>query len=163
MLDLNKVAKTVARLEKSPKFMRTWVLSKAFGTMIPYAGRSKVIVQQLTASQSKISIKNQRKVQNHIGSIHATAIAIAAESATGYLVAMNVPDSSVPVIKTLKVDYEKRCKGDITAVATLTEAQREQIRTQEKGEVSVAVTITDGEDKQPVQCEMIWAWTPKRR
>ncbi|MDN3647538.1 DUF4442 domain-containing protein [Reinekea marina] len=163
MTQLNKVSKTVARLEKAPKFMRTWVLSTAFGTMIPYAGRSKVRVEKLTHSQSVITIKNKRSVQNHIGSIHATAIAIAAESATGYLVAMNVPDSSVPVIKTLKVDYEKRCKGNITAEAHLTDAQREQIKTQEKGEVTVPVTIIDGENKQPVQCEMIWAWTPKRR
>ena len=159
----NKVASIVSTLKKSPTFMQSWVLSKAFSFMIPYAGRSKVRIEQLTHEKSVITIKNRRKVQNHIGSIHATAIAIAAESATGYLVAMNVPDTSVPVIKTLKVDYEKRCKGNIRAVATLTEAQRESMRTQEKGEVNVAVTITDAENKEPVQCEMIWAWTPKRR
>ncbi|MFQ3229544.1 DUF4442 domain-containing protein [Reinekea sp.] len=163
MSKLNRVARIVSKLKKSPEFMHSWVLSTAFGYMIPYAGRTKVRIEQLTDSKSIITIKNRRKVQNHIGSIHATAIAIAAESATGYLVAMNVPDSSVPVIKTLKVDYEKRCKGNIKAVATLTEEQRDQIRTQEKGELAVAVTITDSENKEPVQCEMVWAWTAKRR
>jgi acyl-coenzyme A thioesterase PaaI-like protein len=157
------VASIVARLKKSPEFMHSWLLSTAFGLMIPYAGRSKVRIQRLTAKQSIITIKNRRSVQNHIGGIHATAMAIAAESATGYLVGMNVSDACVPVIKTLKVDYEKRCKGSIKAVAELSDAQLEQIKTQEKGEVTVSVVITDEENKEPVQCEMIWAWTPKRR
>ena len=163
MNQLNKVARIVANLKKSPAFMHNWVLSAAFGFMIPYAGRTKVRIEHLTEEKSIITIKNRRKVQNHIGSIHATAIAIAAESATGYLVAMNVPDTSVPVIKTLKVDYEKRCKGNIRAVATLSETERELIRTQEKGELTVTVTVTDSENKEPVTCEMVWAWTPKRR
>ena len=76
---------------------------------------------------------------------------------------MNIPDSSIPVIKTIKADYVKRAKGDMKAVASLTKAQISAMQTQEKGETSVKVTVTDAEGKEPILMEMIWAWTPKKR
>ena len=76
---------------------------------------------------------------------------------------MNIPDSAVPVIKTIKADYVKRAKGDMKAVASLTTAQKTAMQTQEKGEEVVKVTVTDAEGKEPILMEMIWAWTPKRR
>ena len=82
---------------------------------------------------------------------------------TGYVVGMNIPDTSVPVIKTIKADYTKRSKGDMKAVATLTKSQISAMHANEKGETSVKVTVTDGEGKEPIIVEMVWAWTPKKR
>jgi len=67
------------------------------------------------------------------------------------------------VIKTIKAEYVKRAKGDMKAIATLTKAQLHEMHSQEKGETSVKVTVTDGEGKEPIIMEMIWAWTPKKR
>ena len=63
----------------------------------------------------------------------------------------------------LKVEFKKRAKGDLRAEATLTPEQVALIRGTEKGEVHVAVKVTDEAGVEPVICEMIWAWTPKRR
>ncbi len=57
--------------------------------------------------------------------------------------ALNVPDDKLPLIKSLKVDYLKRATGSLRAVASLTPEQIQTIHTQEKGEVLVAVTVTD--------------------
>ena len=46
------------------------------------------------------------------------------------------------------------------AVATLSEEQRELIRSTTKGEVTVAVTVTDESGNQPIECEFVWAWIP---
>jgi len=51
----------------------------------------------------------------------------------------------------------------MTVQAHLTDEQRERMRTEEKGDVSVPVTINDSEGKEPIEIEMVWAWTPKRR
>jgi hypothetical protein len=48
-------------------------------------------------------------------------------------------------------------------VATLSAEDRERMRTAEKGEVTVAVVVTDEANAEPIHCTMIWAWTPKRR
>lgn len=37
------------------------------------------------------------------------------------------------------------------------------MRSQDKGEVTVPVVITDESGQQPIQAEMIWAWVPKQR
>ena len=67
------------------------------------------------------------------------------------------------MIKTLRVDYKKRAKGGLRAVATLTDEQIQRMKSESKGEVRVAVTVTDESGREPIECEMIWAWTPKRR
>ena len=64
--------------------------------------------------------------------IHAAAMALLAESASGFLVGMNVPDDKLPLIKTMKIDYLKRAQGDLTAIATLEAGQIEQIRQQDR-------------------------------
>jgi hypothetical protein len=69
----------------------------------------------------------------------------------------------MPLIKSLKLDYKKLAKGDMKAVATLTDEQRQKILTEPKGEVLVPVVITDATGNSPVEAEMLWAWVPKKR
>jgi len=159
----NKMNKIVSNINKLPLFLRAKALSTLFGKMVKFTGTAGTKVELLTNEQAVITLKNKKSVQNHIGSVHAVACILIAESASGYVVGMNIPDSSVPVIKTIKADYVKRAKGDMKAVATLSKPQIKQMQTLEKGETKVKVIITDGEDKEPVVMEMIWAWTPKKR
>ena len=159
----NKMNGIVSKINSLPDFVRVKALSTFFGTFVKFTGTTGIKIEELTDKNAVITLKNKKSVQNHIGSVHAVASILIAESATGYLIGMNVPDSSVPVIKTIKADYVKRAKGDMKAVASLTNKQVEQIRTQEKGETVVKVTVTDADGKEPILMEMVWAWTPKKR
>ena len=159
----NKATKTIGKLNGLPQPLRSYALSFAVGTVVKFFGTAGVRIKELTHSRGEFTLSNTTKVQNHIGGIHAAAMALLAESASGLVVYMNVPASNVPVIKTLKVDYEKRTQGAMTAVATLTPEQINEIRTTEKGEVLVEVHVTDESGREPISCEMLWAWTPKRR
>ena len=159
----NKLNKIVSNINSLPPFLRSKALSAFFGKMVKFTGTTGIKVEELTDSQAVISLKNKKAAQNHIGSVHAVASVLIAESATGYLVGMNIPDTSVPVIKTIKADYVKRAKGDMKAVASLTKKQISDMKKLEKGETAVKVKVTDGEDKEPILMEMIWAWTPKKR
>ncbi|OUS32144.1 DUF4442 domain-containing protein [Gammaproteobacteria bacterium 45_16_T64] len=163
MAEKNVLNRIISKLNALPESVRGHAISAVIGRTVRYAGTSNIYIEKLTTTESIMRLKNKKKVQNHIGSIHAAAMGLLAESATGLLVGMNVPDNAVPVIKTLHVDYEKRCKGDIKAVARLTKEQIEQITTTEKGEVSVDITVTDETGNEHISCEMIWAWVPKVR
>jgi len=160
---VNKLARIVDNLSKLPAGMDMAAISFAVGKLVKFAGTSGVEFVTLTSSTVHVRVRNRKKVQNHIGSVHAAAMALLAETATGIVVGMNVPDDRTPVIKTLKVDYLKRAKGDMEAIATLTPEDIERIRTTEKGDIVVPVKVTDGEGKEPITCEMTWAWVPKRR
>ncbi|RDX36309.1 DUF4442 domain-containing protein [Kangiella sp. HD9-110m-PIT-SAG07] len=159
----NRLARLVKKIEGYPSFLRGPLLNFALRKTVKLVGTAKVEVMQLTKTESEFRLKNRTKVQNHIGTIHAAGMALIAETATGMVVGMNVPDDKVPVIKTLKVDFLKRAKGDLVAKAYLTDSQIQDILTLDKGEVEVAVSVTDEEGKEPISCQMVWAWTPKRR
>ena len=106
---------------------------------------------------------NKNKVQNHIGQIHAAATTLLAETASGMAVGMNIPDDKLPLMKNLTVKFIKRSQGQQRAIASLTNDQIKQIRETEKGEVNVAVKVTDETEDEVVIVEMIWAWVLKKR
>lgn len=163
MSEQNVLNRIISKLNALPESVRGHAITAVIGRTVRYAGTSNIFIEKLTTTESIMRLKNKKKVQNHIGSIHAAAMALLAESATGLLVGMNVPDSAVPVIKTLHVDYLKRCQGDIKAVARLSPEQIKEITTTDKGEVSVEITVTDERGTEHISCEMVWAWVPKVR
>ncbi len=159
----NRLARVLARFDLLPKPLRRRMVTLFMGRMVPYVSTSDVQIEELTAERCVVSIPNHRQVRNHIGGIHAAAMALVGETATGFVVAMNVPDTHVPVIKTLKVDYKKRLKGGLRVEAWLTEEQRDRIRAEDKGDVTVSVRATDDAGQEPILYEMVWAWIPKQR
>ncbi len=163
MAKKNKLNTIVSQINSLPDFLSAKALTTLFARSVKFTGTAGIKVEALTERSATISLKNKKSVQNHIGSVHAVAGILIAESATGYVVGMNIPDTSVPVIKTIKADYVKRAKGDMRAVSSLTAAQVKLMQTQEKGETIVPVIVTDGDGKEPILMEMTWAWTPKKR
>lgn len=163
MTQLSPLPAAIKKIERFPAFLQKPLLSLMIGKTVKYVGTSGVKCLDLTTKRSVFFIKNKSKVRNHIGGVHAAAMALLAETATGMLIGMNIPADKIGVIKTLKVDYLKRVEGDLTAVATLTDEQVQQISTTEKGDTEVQVTITDSANKEPIQATMIWAWIPKIR
>ncbi len=126
-------------------------------------GSAKIRYQEISASKVVVSMANHKVMQNHIGQIHACAMALLAETATGFVTAMNVPDSAVVLIKSLKVDFKRPTKGAMTAVATLTPEQQQLMQSSEKGETLVQVIVSDESGEAPIQCEMLWAWIAKNQ
>lgn len=159
----NQLSRNVARFHQLPVGLRPWLTSLVLGKVVPLVGTAGLRFDEISTTRVVVSIRNRRKVQNHIKGVHAAAMALLAETATGFCVAMNVPDDKLPLIKTMKVDYVRRSVGDMKAVAQLSQAQVTQILTQEKGEVVVPVTITDESGQEPIKAEMTWAWVPKKR
>lgn len=159
----NTLSRIIDKFSFVPAPLRTGILSRLFGRYVPYVGTSGLIYEELSAERVVVTVKNRRPVQNHIKNVHAAAMALLAETASGFVVAMNLPDDKLPLIKSLKVDYLKRTQGDMCAVATLTPEQITLIRTQPKGEVLVETIVTDESGESPIRCEMLWAWVPKKK
>lgn len=163
MAKSNRLTKLVKATSRLPQGIRTALLSKTFGRVVPMVGSAKIRYQEISASKVVVSMANHKAMQNHIGQIHACAMALLAETATGFVTAMNVPDSAVVLIKSLKVDFKRPTKGAMTAMATLTPEQQELLQSSEKGETLVQVIVTDESGEAPIQCEMLWAWIAKNQ
>ncbi len=155
---MNKMAIKVAFVNKIP-FLLTFIFRK----IIPYTGTSSIKYRKMTENEVVTSLENKRSVRNHIGQIHASAMVLLAETATGTLVGMNVLDTCIPLCKSLNVSFVRRSSGSMQAVATLTQEQINYIKSTEKGEVVVSVIVTDETAEEPIKCEAIWAWIPKNK
>ncbi len=159
----NKLSFFVNQVNKAPQFMQSFLLTTLFTTKVKFAGTTGVKIEKITHQQTILLLKNKKSVQNHIGGIHAVAAAVLAESATGVVFGMNVPDSRLPLLKSMKIHYQRRMQGDLKAIANLTLDQIQMIEQKEKGDIIVDVTITDESGHQPIECEMEWAWVSKKR
>ncbi len=159
----NQLKRVVESSKWLPANVRATVVSKILGKVVPYVGTTGLLYEEISSERVIVSIRNQHKVQNHIKNVHAAAMALLAETATGFVVGINLPDDKLPLIKSLKVDFYKRTKGDMRAVATLTPEDVARITTEPKGELWVPVTVTDESGNEPIKCEMLWAWVPKAK
>ena len=156
----NRLERQLERLDEVPAFVRTWFRSVVLRRAVPFAGTAGIRFIEMSQQRTEVSIANRHKVQNHIEGIHASAMNLLAETATGMVVGMNVRDDCIPLAKELKMSFKKRATGDMRAVATLTDEQRALMQASDKGEVNVAVTVTDEAGVHPVECEFVWAWIP---
>lgn len=159
----NPLSRAVARLSGLPTWLRRFAITTVFTSRVKFAGTGKVQILELEEGRSVLQIKNVSRVRNHIGTIHASAMGLLAESATGIVVGMTLPDSKVPVLKSQHVDYLKRARGTLRAEATLPPELRQRLLTEDKGDFAVPVKVTDETGDEPIKCQFVWAWVPRKR
>ena len=159
----NRLYTLVKATSKFPKGLRSTLWSKAFGRIVPMVGTAHIRYLDVNKDQVIVRIENQRNMQNHIKGVHAAAMALLAETATGFLTGVHTPDDRIVLIKSLHVDYLKVAQGGLTATATLSVDQQKFIADHEKGELLIPVTVIDDAGNEPIQCQMLWAWLPKRK
>ncbi|MGP4953571.1 DUF4442 domain-containing protein, partial [Psychrobacter sp. T6-1] len=88
-----------------------------------------------------------------------------AETATGFILGLNLPSDRILLIKSYSVNFYRPIKkGQIAAVASLSDEQRQHILDTPKGEMIIPCVIEDRESassRDPITVEMMWAWIPK--
>ena len=157
----NRLARSLARLDQVPAFARGWARNLVLRRAVPFTGTARLRFERMGPERVEIAVANERRVQNHIGGVHAAAMTLLAETATGMVVGMNVRDDCLPLCKSLGVAFKKRATGALVAKAQLSEEQRALMARETKGEVRVPVTVLDEAGVEPIECEFVWAWIPK--
>lgn len=160
---MNKLSKIVHKIYKLPAFMQKTALSYSIGNVVKFVGTAGLRFEKMSQHEVILSLENKAKVQNHIGQVHAVATALLAETATGMVVGMNLPDDKIPLLKNMSIDYTKRSQGAQKAIARITPEMIERLKVEDKGDLLIPVTITDSVGTEVVQVEMLWAWILKKR
>ena len=155
----NQIAQVYQATKNLPVEARSAKITEIFGKVVPYVGTSQVVYEEFTPNKIVVSVDNEQPIQNHIGQVHAVCMTLLAETATGFLVGLNMPTDRINLIKSYNVQFRKPSKGKITATATLTDEQRQHIMDTQKGELIIPCTVKD-ENKEPIIVEMLWAWIP---
>lgn len=159
----NPLRDFVVKINQYPTWLSSRFITWMFRYKVKLADTVGLVIAETDLKRVVFKQKNIKKAQNHIGSVHAAAMALLAESSTGFIVGVNLPGDKLPLIKSMKLNYVKRATGDMKAEAWLTDEQLNDLKTLDKGELKVNVKVTDIEGVEPVLCEMIWAWVPKNK
>jgi acyl-coenzyme A thioesterase PaaI-like protein len=92
-----------------------FLFSAALGRFVPYTGSIGARIQQLEPGLCVVSLRDRRCVRNHLGSIHAMALANLGEMVTGLALMNSLPDRARGILAGFSVDYLKKARGRLTA------------------------------------------------
>lgn len=95
-------------------------------------------VEDLRPGFACVSIRKQRKVTNHLGTVHAIAMCNMAELAGGLMTEVSIPKGARWIPVGMSVKYLKKANTDLVA-----KALGEDIPWSTEGNVDVPVEVTD--------------------
>lgn len=159
----NRLQRALSPVERLPAWLRRPVRSFALGRTVPFVGTAGLRAEEVSTERAVFSLANRRPVQNHIQGVHAAAMALLAETATGIAFGMHVRDDALPLLKSMQIRYQKVATGGLRAEAHILPEDRARIAAEPRGEVHVQVTLTDEAGVEPATCEFIWAWVPRKK
>ncbi|WP_199608748.1 hotdog fold domain-containing protein [Flocculibacter collagenilyticus] len=113
----NKTLNTFNKLKRLPfgKKIFSYVVSK----VAPYFSTINPHITTLTPNYCECLIKKQKKVFNHIQTVHVIAICNGLEMAMGVMAEASIPPSLRWIPKGMSVDYTAKAGSDIRCVASV--------------------------------------------
>ncbi len=92
-----------------------WLFSRLLGLAVPYSGSLHATVQKLEPGVCIASLKDRRRVRNHLHSVHAMALCNLAELVTGLALLNGLPAGARGILKGFEIDYQKKSRGLLIA------------------------------------------------
>ncbi|PSQ69016.1 MAG: DUF4442 domain-containing protein [Bacteroidetes bacterium QH_1_64_81] len=160
----NPFARIADRYRDVPPRLRRPLVTKAVGEVIPFVDTVGCFIEAYTPRRVAVRLDNETRLRNHLGGLHAAALALLAETASGLVVALNVPDGSSPLLRTMNISFDTFAREAVQAEATLTDDESAQVRSRSIGQIEVDVTLAAPDDETTlVSGSLKWAWVPEDR
>jgi acyl-coenzyme A thioesterase PaaI-like protein len=96
-----------------------WLFSRLICWRAPYFASIAPRVDVLASGRCVARLRQRRRVQNHIGTVHAIALCNLAELTAGLATDATIPSSTRWIPKGMTVRYLKKALGTMTASASV--------------------------------------------
>jgi acyl-coenzyme A thioesterase PaaI-like protein len=137
-----------------------WLFSRTVSLRAPYFASIRPLVIRLEPGLCVAEIEHRRRVQNHIGTVHAIALCNLAELSAGLVCEASLPTSMRWIPKRMSVDYLAKAKGRMRAEARPAIAA---VHAEEGYELPITVSVRDPGGTEALRADIrMWA-TPKPR
>ncbi len=92
-----------------------WLFSRVLGLIAPYTGTLRATVLALEPGYCEVTLRERRRVSNHLHSTHAMALANLAEMASGLALLNGLPAGARGILIGFDIEYLKKSRGQLTA------------------------------------------------
>ena len=152
---MNKNAVLLAKFKKLP--LGLWLFSKAICFMAPYFSTIRPKFTVLESGRGEAVLKKRRSVTNHLGTVHAIAIANLCEFVAGTTLEITILNTHRWIPKSMKINYIAKANSDLLARTSFTQSS-----IPDSGSMNVHVEVVDEAGKQVVTADIEMYISPKK-
>jgi acyl-coenzyme A thioesterase PaaI-like protein len=109
------------RIAKLPAGKR--IFSLLYSVKAPYFATVRPVVREVRPNYAELSIRNRKRVHNHIGTLHAIAVCNGLEAAMGLVAEATCPTDKRWLPRGLQVSYLAKSTTDLLCIAETDPAQ----------------------------------------
>ncbi len=134
-----------------------WLFSRIVCFRAPYFGTIRPVFDVLEPGRAVARMRKRRKVQNHIGTVHAIAMANLCEIIAGTLTEVSIPASMRWIPRGMQINYVAKAATDLHGEGLFPE-----IVEGEPQDVVVPVKVMDTNDNVVVTADITMYVSPRR-
>lgn len=133
-----------------------WLFARMVGLRAPYFATIAPRFLELRPGLCRVSMPKRRRVENHLGTLHALAMGNLVELAAGMVTEVSIPAAMRWIPRGMTIEYLKKALTGVTATARLDKAAWSGAEN-----VGVPVTVHDGEGTEVVRAVVTMYVAPR--